>query len=190
MRLRTLTCLAVLLALIWALSPQTLRADVTGVILGTVTDPSGAAVPRATVRLVNADTGLVRTASTDSVGSFEFLAVPVGSNYRVEVEAKGFQKTSQSHITLLVNQRFRADFSLVVGSTTQTIEISAHTVQVETTSTQLGDVIDDKKMTGLPLNGRSYIDLLGLKPAWCPSLQTHPRRTVRCQVRSAPGTSP
>jgi hypothetical protein len=168
MRLRTLTCLVVPLTLIWALSPQTLRADVTGVILGTVTDPTGAAVPGATVKLMNADTGLVRTTSSGRLGAYEFLEVPVGQSYRVQVEAKGFAKATQGGIVLLVNQRFRADFQLVVGSTTQTIEISAHTVQVETTSTQLGDVIDDKKMTGLPLNGRSYIDLLGLQAGVVP----------------------
>ena len=131
-------------------SPRILRADVTGVILGTVTDPSGAAVPGATVRLTNTDTGLARTIKTDTVGGYEFLAVPVGQHYRVDAGAKGFESVSQSQITLLVNQRFRADFALVVGSTTQTIEINANAVQVETTSTQLGDVIDDKKMTGLP----------------------------------------
>ena len=149
-------------------SPRILRADVTGVILGTVTDPSGAAVPGATVRLTNTDTGLARTTKTDTVGGYEFLAVPVGQHYRVDVGARGFESVSQSQITLLVNQRFRADFALVVGSTTQTIEINANAVQVETTSTQLGDVIDDKKMTGLPLNGRSYIDLLGLQAGVVP----------------------
>ncbi|HXJ96676.1 MAG TPA: TonB-dependent receptor [Terriglobia bacterium] len=168
MRLRTLICLPVLLTVISVWSPRTLRADVTGAILGTVTDPSGAAVPGATVKLVNADTGLARTTTSGTQGAYEFLEVPVGQNYRVEVEAKGFEKAAQAGIVLRVNQRFRADFQLVVGSTTQSIEITAHPVQVETTSTQLGDVIDDKKMTGLPLNGRSYIDLLGLQAGVVP----------------------
>src|SRR5262249_6705431 len=64
---------------------------------------------------------------------------------------------------LLVNQRYRADFQLAVGEITQSVDVLANAAQVESTSTQLGDVIEDKKMTSLPLNGRSYIDLLGLQ---------------------------
>ena len=126
------------------------RADVGGAILGTVTDPSGAAVPGARVTLRNPDTGLVRNTTTDSTGSYEFLAVQVGEHYVVEVEASGFRKTSQTGIKLLVNQRYRADFSLVLGATTQSVEVSANPAQVEATSTQLGDVIEDRKMTALP----------------------------------------
>jgi hypothetical protein len=81
----------------------------------------------------------------------------------VAVEAKGFQVLTQTGITLQVNQRFRADFQLVVGAVTQAIEVTAAAAQVETTSTQLGDVIGSSKMESLPLNGRSYLDLLGLQ---------------------------
>ncbi len=162
-----INCLTFLVAsLLWVGQP--LLADVTGAILGTVTDPSGAAVPGATVTLGNADTGLTRKTATDSTGFYEFLVVPVGENYVVEVEATGFRKSTQSGIKLLVNQRYRADFQLVVGAVTQTVEVSAAVVQVETTSTQLGDVIEDRKMTNLPLNGRSYIDLLGLQAGVVP----------------------
>jgi hypothetical protein len=158
---------AVLLALFFVAS-QTLRADVTGTILGNVTDPSGAAVPGAEVTLSNAATGFNRKTATDPVGFYQFLAVPVGENYTVEVELKGFQKSSQPGIKLLVNQKYRADFQLVVGEVTQTVEVSANAAQVESTSNQLGDVIEDRKMTGLPLNGRSYIDLLGLQAGVVP----------------------
>ena len=150
----------------WTALP--LWADVTGAVLGVVTDPTGAAVPGATVTLTNADTGLRRSTTTDATGAYEFLAVPVGENYIVAVEAKGFQKARQSNLKLLVNQKFRADFQLVVGAVTQTVNVSAETTQVETTSTQLGDVIEDRKMTSLPLNGRSYIDLLGLQAGVVP----------------------
>jgi Carboxypeptidase regulatory-like domain len=150
------------------LAAATLRADVTGTILGTVTDPSGAAVPGATVTLLNPDTGLNRKTTTDSTGSYQFLVVPVGENYAVEVEVSGFKKSTQANIKLLVNQRYRADFQLVVGEITQSVEVSANAAQVESTSTQLGDVIEDRKMTSLPLNGRSYIDLLGLQAGVVP----------------------
>ncbi len=151
---------------LWNTRP--VRADVTGAILGVVTDPSGAAVPGAAVTLRNPNTGLERKAATDTTGSYEFLKVPVGENYSVEVGATGFQKSTQSGITLLVNQNYRADFQLVVGAATQVVEVSATAAQIESTSTQLGDVIEDKKMTTLPLNGRSYIDLLGLQAGVVP----------------------
>src|SRR6516165_12601100 len=101
------------------------KADVTGAILGTAVDQSGAAVPDATITLRNSSTGLMRTATTATDGSYEFLAVPVGENYVVEAEAKGFQKAVQTGLKLLVNQRYHADFTLVVGATTQAVEVSA-----------------------------------------------------------------
>ncbi|MFB3920706.1 MAG: carboxypeptidase regulatory-like domain-containing protein [Terriglobia bacterium] len=166
LRIRLITQTVLVAALFW-LAPG-LRADVTGAILGSVTDPTGAAVPGATVTLHNEGTGLNRTTITDSSGSYEFLAVPVGEDYTLAVEAHGFQKSSQTKLRLLVNQRFRADFQLVVGAITQSVNVTAEAAQVETTSTQLGDVIEDKKMSTLPLNGRSYLDLLGLQAGVVP----------------------
>ncbi len=147
---------------------QPLQADVTGVILGTVTDPSGAVVPDAKVVLRKADTGLTRAVVTDASGNYEFLALPVGENYSVEVEAQGFTKSRQTGVKLLVNQRFRANFTLEVGTVTQEVNVGAGAAQVETVSTQLGDVIEDRKMQDLPLNGRSYLDLMGLQTGVVP----------------------
>jgi hypothetical protein len=143
-------------------------ADITGTIMGVVTDPTGAAVPGASITLRNPSTGYSRHAVTDTTGSYEFLLVPVGSDYVVEAEKEGFRKATQTGITLLVNQKFRADFALVVGALAQTVEVTAASAQVETTSTQVGDVIEDTKMSNLPLNGRSYIDLLGLQAGVVP----------------------
>ncbi len=157
----------VLVTVLVLAGPVQLLADVTGKILGTVTDSSGAAVIGATVTLHNDLTGYTKTGKSDSTG-YQFLAVPVGQGYEVTVEAAGFSKALQSGIVLLVDQDFRADFKLEVGSTTQTVETSAAAMQVETTSTQLGDVIEDSKMTQMPLNGRSYIDLIGLQAGVVP----------------------
>ncbi|MGA2074899.1 MAG: TonB-dependent receptor [Terriglobia bacterium] len=143
-------------------------ADITGKVIGTVVDPTGAVVPGAKVTLRNPSTGLMHTTQTDTTGSYEFLLVPVGENYEVEVEAGGFRKAVQEGITLLVNQVYRTDFHLQIGSTTQSVEVSAEAAQVETTSTQLGDVIQSRKMETLPLNGRSYIDLMGLQAGVIP----------------------
>ncbi|MBV9301169.1 MAG: TonB-dependent receptor [Acidobacteriaceae bacterium] len=133
-----------------------------------MTDPTGAAVPRAVVTLRDPDTGLVRRVQTNSTGDYEFLAVPVGEHYALEVTASGFDTAVETGIKLLVNQKYRADFKLVLGTVSQTVEVSGTGAQVETSNTQLGDVIESKKMTSLPLNGRSYIDLLGLQPGVVP----------------------
>jgi hypothetical protein len=161
---RRLVCLYAALIL----GGQLLYGEVTAGVLGTVVDPSGATVPNAAVTLKHPDTGLVRRVQTDSSGSYEFLSVPVGEKYSVQAEAPGFQTSIQADIKLLVNQKYRADFKLVVGAVNQTVEVSSSTTQVDTSSTQLGDVIEDKKVTSLPLNGRSYIDLLGLQAGVIP----------------------
>jgi hypothetical protein len=150
------------------LYPQFLIAEVTGTVSGTVTDPSSAAVADASVTLQNADTGLVRRLKTGTNGRYEFLSVPVGENYSVQVQALGFRTATQTGIKLDVNQKYRADFSLNVGAINETIEVTGNAAQVDTSSTQLGDVISDKKMTTLPLNGRSYIDLMGLQAGVVP----------------------
>jgi hypothetical protein len=162
-----------------------LQADVTGSIFGTVTDPSGAVISAAHVTLSNLDTGLSRNTSTDSIGSYLFLAVPVGDNYVVEVEANGFQKANQTGVKILVSQNYRADFHLPLGVLGQTVSVQADEAQVETTNTQLGDVIESRKMTGLPLNGRSYIDLLGLQAGVVPITSTSALRNSLTGLGSA-----
>ena len=150
------------------LIPQILKAEVTGTISGIVLDPSGAAVASATVTLRNPDTGLVRHVTTSANGRYEFLSVPVGENYSIEVQSPGFSTASQTGTKLDVNQKYRADFTLKVGAINEIVEVTTNRAQVDTSSTQLGDVISDKKMTTLPLNGRSYIDLLGLQAGVVP----------------------
>ena len=162
MRRKSLIVSVLMLSLFIFGNSRLLRADITGKILGTVVDPTGAIVPGAKVTLRNLNTGLSRQLQTDASGSYEFLLVPIGEKYVVEVEAAGFEQAVEQGITLTVNQDFRADFQLKIGSAMQKVEVSAAAAQVETTSTQLGDVIVSNKMETLPLNGRSYIDLLGL----------------------------
>jgi hypothetical protein len=140
-----------------------LRADTTGTFSGIVTDSSGGSIPNAKLTLLNSDTGLTRDTTSAGDGSYEFLAVPVGSHYSISADAQGFRKTVTSNLTLEVNQRFRLDFQLVVGQVTEAVNVSGSAIQVETQNTQLGDVINEHKVLTLPLNGRSYLDLLGLQ---------------------------
>ena len=148
-------------------APVHLLADVTGKILGTITDSSGAVVIGATVTLHNSLTGYDQTAKSDAAG-YQFLAVPIGEGYQVTAESPGFSVAVKSGITLLVDQDFRADFKLQVGTTAQTVTATADAIQVESTSTQLGDVIQDTKMTQMPLNGRSFVNLIGLQAGVVP----------------------
>ena len=83
-----------------------------------------------------------------------------------------------------VNDQLRVDINLRVGNVKEEVSIAADAVQVETESTQLGDVIDSKKMLALPLNGRSYLDLLGLQPASLPKQPAPSAATAPCPVTS------
>lgn len=143
-------------------------ADVTGSILGTVRDSSQAVVSGAQVVATNVETNFNKTTTSATDGSYRVLALPTG-NYKVNVTAPGFQQSVSTGIVLKVNDELRVDVVLQVGSVQQTISVEANPVQVETESTQLGQVIDTKKILSLPLNGRSFIDLLGLQAGVAPT---------------------
>jgi hypothetical protein len=148
-------------------SANILYADVTGSIAGTVKDRSDAAVVGAQVVAVNVETNSQHPVVSGPDGSFSILALPAGT-YRLTVTAKGFRPFSETNIVVRVNDKLHYDVTLDVGTATEQIEVIANSVQVQTESTQLGDVIDSKKMLALPLNGRSYIDLLGLQAGVAP----------------------
>jgi hypothetical protein len=145
-----------------------LLADVTGSIFGTVRDTSQGVVSGAQVVATNAETNLSKTATSAPDGSYRFLALPVG-NYKITFTASGFQQFISTGIVVRVNDELRVDAALQVGNVQQSVSVEANAVQVETESTQLGEVIDSKTILGLPLNGRSYIDLLGLQAGVAPT---------------------
>ena len=124
--------------------------------------------PKAKVTLQNSNTGLARETTTDETGNYEFVAVPVADGFSITVEASGFQKAEQTGLRLLVNQAFRMDFKLQVGKVASTVTVTSAPVEVESASTQLGEVIEDQNTEALPLNGRSYLDLLGLQTGVVP----------------------
>jgi hypothetical protein len=159
---RVLFCLAML-----SFGSAFVMADVTGSILGSVRDQSSAVVPGVQVVATNLETGLTHQTITDAAGNYRLLALPAG-RYRVEAAASGFEKFVANVIDLTVNEERRIDITLQVGNVEQSVQVNAAAVQVETTNTQLGDVVDEKKLLSLPLNGRSYIDLLGLQAGVVP----------------------
>ena len=159
--------LTLLLVLVALLSPTVLRADVTGSIMGVVRDRSQAVVTGARVVATNTQTNYSQETTSAADGSFHILALPVG-NYRLTATATGFGTYTATDIVLKVNDQLHVDIALQVGSVQQEVSVAENAVQVESESTQLGDVIDSKKMLALPLNGRSYIDLLGLQAGVVP----------------------
>lgn len=164
--MRRRTCVSGFSALI--LFSLALHADVTGTILGTVRDQTGAAVPQVALTATNVDTNLRRETISNAMGEYRFLTLPIG-NYKVQASAPGFESFVVTAIELTVNQEHRVDVTLALGSTQQQIEVSAAALQVETTVTQLGQVVESKKAVELPLNGRSYVDLLSLQAGVIPN---------------------
>jgi hypothetical protein len=143
------------------------HASITGTISGTVRDPSGAVIPSATVLALNTQTGVRQTATTDSRGFYSFPELPIGT-YEVTIRKAGFGQYEQTGLVINVNTVLRVDATLKVGAVSQSVTVSSTAVHVATTSTQLGQVVTGTKMVSLPLNGRSYTDLLALQPGVAP----------------------
>src|SRR5438874_4977629 len=158
---------ALLLVLAIIFGPTALRADVTGSILGVVHDRTQAVVAGARIVATNVQTNFKQDTTSAADGSYRILALPAG-NYTLTASAPGFQQFITTDIDLKVNDQLRIDVTLEVGSMQQEVSVTANAVQVQTESTQLGDVIETKKMLALPLNGRSYLDLLGLQAGVVP----------------------
>jgi hypothetical protein len=166
-RLRSLSFGFVLIFAI-LLGSRVVRADVTGSIQGVVRDSSQGAIVGARLTITNVETNLKYEETTGPDGSYRVLALPAG-NYKLTVTAGGFRSFVETGIVVKVNDQLQVDVTLVVGSVQQeVVKVEANAVQVQTENTQLGDVIDSKKMLALPLNGRSYIDLLGLQAGVAP----------------------
>src|SRR5438094_7855617 len=157
----------ILIVLIMLTSGALVRADVTGSILGVVHDRSQAVVAGARIVATNVQTNFSQQTTSAADGSYRILALPAGT-YKMTVTAAGFKQYNTTDIDLKVNDQLRIDVALEVGGVNEVVEISANAVQVQTENTQLGDVIESKKMLALPLNGRSYLDLLGLQAGVVP----------------------
>jgi len=134
------------------------RAEVGGKITGVVKDQSGSVVPGAMVVIINVQTGATLTATTDQDGLFTFPVLSVGQ-YQVDVTADGFQPYKKTGLAIEINSALVLDVILQIKEQDQSIVVTEGTAQVETTDTQPGQVLGSKKVTEIPLNGRSYTDL-------------------------------
>jgi hypothetical protein len=143
-------------------------AGVGGSISGTIQDSSGAAIPKASVTVINTSTGVRQSVITDSRGTYTFSVLSVGA-YALEVSQPGFKPYRRNGITLDVNSALLLDVVLQVGERTDAITVNENAVHVETSSSQMGEVITGATMTEVPLNGRSYTDLLSLQSGVAPA---------------------
>lgn len=157
--LRRIRAFCIAITLLYAVSAY---ASITGVISGTVSDPSGAVVPHVTVTAVNEATGIRTTVVTNSKGFYSFTALDVGT-YTITATQSGFKTFSVEHIRVDANSSMRADVQLTMGSVAVTEQVTANPVTVETQGSQVGEVIGSEQMTAVPLNGRSFTDLLSLQ---------------------------
>src|SRR5262249_34848136 len=139
--------LAALMVLPSALSAQ----QMTGSIVGTVTDATGAVLDGATVSARDVDRGTTLTTTSHDGGDFSFPIVPVGK-YQVTVEAKGFQKAAYPEFTLVLNQTARISLQMRVGAVSETVEVSGTTPILQTDTSLLGSIVDSKTATDLPLS--------------------------------------
>jgi Carboxypeptidase regulatory-like domain/TonB dependent receptor len=149
------------------LATALLWASVSGSISGTVKDPSGSVLVNAQVTVRESNTGLSHETHTDSKGYYILPVLPVG-HYVLTIEAAGFGKYERKEIVLDTNAALTLDASLAVGGGSQSVTVTDNTLHVETTSTQLGQVITGRQMTSVPLDGRSFTDLLSLQPGVAP----------------------
>jgi hypothetical protein len=153
--------LAVLLLAVVALSFTVKAQDAT--IVGTITDPSGAAVPNVKVSATSIETGLVSTAVTADSGTYVIPELRIG-HYDVKAEASGFKIAEQKGLVLQVGDRTRIDFQMQLGGAQETVTVEANEVRVQTDSGEQSNVITGQQMSQIAVNGRSVYQLAALAP--------------------------
>jgi hypothetical protein len=159
---RTAQLLTVALAVL-ALSLPAFSQGNLGRIMGTVTDQSGGVVSGATVTVLDVDRGIPRTLTTDDAGEYNAPNLTPG-NYTVRAEAKGFKRIERQSVDVGVGKEIRVDLTLQPGEQTQTVTVTESVPLVETTNATLGGTLDNTDIVDMPLNGRNYQLLLGLRP--------------------------
>jgi outer membrane receptor protein involved in Fe transport len=159
--------LVVAVVVLFALPSASWAQRSAAAINGTVRDTTGAVIPQATITLTNTQTNVTQTAVTNATGEYIILEILPG-NYVLKAFKEGFQTVTQPAFTLDVNQTTTFDFTLQVGSTTQTVTVEAAAGAIETSTAELGSVVTQKMVNDLPLNGRNFTQLLELTPGVSP----------------------
>ena len=180
-RVRRARLLALQVALLLFLN-LSLHAATGGSISGTVSDPSGAVLSGAALSLVNTAQQTTYQVYSDRQGMYSFPNLPVGQ-YDLAIAAAGFTTLKRTALAVDTDSAMRLDFSLAVGTQTDSVLVTSTTgVQVDTVATHLGEVISGSQMTTLPLNGRSYTDLLAIQPGVAPVSTLLPSSVIMAGV--------
>ena len=146
-----------------------------GRIVGTVTDAAGASMPNIAVTVRDLDTNALRSVQTTDAGSYVFPDLPIG-NYEVSVEATGFKHYVATNLKLLVDLTLRVDVRLEVGNVTQEVDVTGQAPVIATEQSSLGEVMQNKEVVELPLNGRNFLEIANLAAG---STQGSPNYTNR-----------
>jgi len=144
-----------------------LRATNGGSVSGTVRDPQGAAISSARITARNTKTNITQSVATDPRGIYSFQELPVGS-YEFRVEAIGFKPYRRTGVVIDADSALLVDVAMVIGDRTDTVTVIQSPVSVESENTQLGEVISGQSVAAVPLNGRSFTELLALQPGVAP----------------------
>jgi hypothetical protein len=183
-RLIRVGCIVVLVG-----SSVALWAAANGSLSGTLLDPSGAVVPGAKITLVNTALKSEYKAVSNGRGFYSFPTLPVG-HYDLAIEGAGFKTQRKTNLTINTDAALRLDMVLAVGQQSETVSVvaAAAEAQVDTVATQLGELVTGSQMTALPLNGRSYTDLLSIQPGVAPVSTLLPNSVIMAGVTG--GLSP
>ena len=159
LRMLSYVLLAVLLAIPFSLHAQ----QNSGVITGTVTDPSGAAIPGATITVTNTATANTATGKSDAQGNFSLAQLAVG-NYEVRVTQGNFKEYVETGVQVHTSSVTQVNPKLQMGQVTEKVTVSATAIQVQTTSAVVGEVVNGQQVRELPLNGENFVGLTQLSP--------------------------
>src|SRR5438128_3177192 len=145
---------------LWVLAVPGHAQITSGTILGTVTDKTGAVVAGASIKATNLETGFTGTTRTDNDGNYRLANMPLG-RYQIVAEASGFKSAIGAPVNLIVDQKLRSDFVLEVGNVNETVEVraTAETLLV-TDQSEVSQIVQDREIKQLPLNGRDFFSLL------------------------------
>lgn len=183
-RASALPCRSALVLVLVLASVLTLRAATGGSLSGTVTDSSGAVIPGVSLKLVNIAQQTTYRVVSDRQGAYSFPNLPVG-HYDLTVSAAGFAIQQRSNLSVDTDSALRIDATLQVGTRSDTVMVSSDAgtgVEVDTIATHLGEVISNDQMAALPLNGRSYTDLLAIQPGVAPISTLLPSSVIMAGV--------
>src|SRR6202163_3186100 len=164
--LKMLACaLALTISFSFALPTIAVAQTFRGGINGSVTDATGAVLPKALVKGTNEATGLPYKTTSSSAGEFSFQDLPPGS-YLIEITASGFQKTQFKNVVVLAGQIYTLDGKLNVATQPSTVEVSAATVSLDTTTASDDTVLSSQTVQDIPINGRDFTQLVDQSTAF------------------------